>query len=65
MYALPDEYGHRIFEVAKMISIAMKKAYKCDGITTRQNNGPAGNQHAFHYHFHIFPGYIDDSFNIN
>jgi histidine triad (HIT) family protein len=41
----------------------MKKTYTCDGITTRQNNEPAGDQHAFHFHFHIFPRYKDDGFN--
>lgn len=65
IYNLPEKYGHRLFDVAKKVSIAMKKAYKCDGITTRQNNEPAGNQHAFHFHFHIFPRYDGDSFNIN
>lgn len=65
IYDLPDKYGSRIFVVAKKIAIAMRKAYKCDGITTRQNNEPAGNQHAFHFHFHIFPRYDGDSFNIN
>jgi histidine triad (HIT) family protein len=65
IYEMPDEVGHRIFEVVKKISIAMKKAYKCDGITARQNNEPAGDQHAFHYHHHIFPRYDNDSFNIN
>jgi len=65
IYYMPYKYGHRMFEVVKKISISMKKAYKCDGITTRQNNEPAGNQHAFHYHHHIFPRYNGDSFNIN
>ena len=65
IYDMPYEYGHRIFEVIKKVSLAMKKAYACHGITTRQNNEPAGNQHAFHYHHHIFPRYDDDKFNIN
>lgn len=65
IYELPEKVGHRISEVIKTVSVAMKKAYKCDGITTRQNNEPAGNQHAFHYHHHIFPRYEGDSFNIN
>lgn len=65
MFDLPDEYGHRVFEVTKMIASAMKQAYLCDGITTRQNNEPAGDQHAFHYHFHVFPRYEGDSFNVN
>ena len=43
----------------------MKNAYKCDGITLRQNNEPAGDQHAMHYHLHIFPRYDGDKFNIN
>lgn len=65
IYELPNEIGDRIFEVIKKISIAMKKAYGCDGITTRQNNEPAGNQRAFHYHHHIFPRYDSDQFNEN
>jgi len=65
IYELPDEVGHRISDVVKTMAIAMRKAYGCDGITTRQNNEPAGNQHAFHYHHHIFPRYDGDSFNIN
>lgn len=65
IFDLPMEVGSRIFEVVKKISIAMKEAYKCDGITTRQNNEPAGNQHAFHYHHHIFPRYDGDHFNEN
>jgi len=65
IYGIPEAYGHRIFEVSKKISIAMKKAYKCNGITIRQNNETASSQHAFHYHMHIFPRYTGDSFDIN
>ena len=63
IYTLPAEQGHRVFDVAQKIAIAMKAAYGCDGITTRQNNEPAGDQHAFHYHFHIFPRYDNDGYN--
>lgn len=65
LYDTPSEVGHRIFEVTKKISLAMKQSYGCDGVTTRQNNEPAGDQHAFHYHQHIYPRYIGDSFNVN
>ena len=65
IYDLPEKVGHKIFDAAKMISIAMKKAYNCDGITTRQNNEPAGDQHAFHYHLHVLPRYEGDRFNEN
>lgn len=64
-YEIEEEYLHRIMDVAKKIAIAMKKAYKCDGITIRQNNEPASMQHAFHYHLHIFPRYEGDKFEEN
>lgn len=63
IYTLPAEEGHRIFDVAQKIALAMKEAYKCDGITTRNNNEPAGDQHAFHFHFHVFPRYNNDGYN--
>ncbi len=65
LYDLPINVGYRIFEVSQRMAKTMKLAYKCDGITTRQNNEPAGNQHALHFHLHIFPRYVGDSFNIN
>lgn len=63
LYAIPKDYLHRIIEVAQTMAIAIKQAYQTDGITTRQNNEPAGDQHAFHFHFHVFPRYKDDGFN--
>jgi histidine triad (HIT) family protein len=42
------------------LAVAMKSAYHCDGITVRQNNEPASNQHAFHFHQHVFPRYTGD-----
>ncbi|HWZ65876.1 MAG TPA: HIT family protein [Patescibacteria group bacterium] len=62
VYELPLEYGHRVFEVLQKTAIAMKQAYKCDGITTLQCNEPAGWQHAFHYHHHVMQRYTDDDF---
>lgn len=63
IYDLPVEYGHRVFDVSQKIALAMKSAYKCDGITIRQFNEPASDQHAFHYHLHVFPRYDNDGFN--
>lgn len=63
IYDLPDKVGDRVFHVSRLMSKAIKVAYGCDGITLRQNNEPAGDQHAFHYHLHIFPRYKDDNFN--
>lgn len=65
LWDLPMLVGHRIFEVSKLMATVLKKVYECDGITLRQNNEPAGDQHAFHYHQHIFPRYENDDFNQN
>lgn len=65
IYDLPNDLGAHIHKISRKIAIAMKEAYGCDGITTLQNNEPAGGQHAFHYHFHIFPRYEGDSLHAN
>lgn len=65
IYDLPIAFATRIQVVAREVAIALKEAYRCEGITTLQNNEPVGNQHAFHYHLHIFPRYTDDNLHAN
>lgn len=65
LYELPSDLGMHIFNISKKVAIAMKEAYGCDGITILQNNEPAGGQHAFHYHLHIFPRYEHDELHEN
>lgn len=65
IYNLPNEVGHRILEVSKKIAIVLKQSYSCNGITVLQNNEPASEQHAFHYHMHIIPRYDQDEFHNN
>lgn len=60
IYDLPQEFANRIQELAKKVSFALKESYQAQGITTLQNNEPIGGQHAFHYHFHVFPRYEND-----
>ncbi|MCX6731204.1 MAG: HIT family protein [Candidatus Roizmanbacteria bacterium] len=62
IYDLPTPIAHRIIEYAKKYSIMIKKAYNCQGVTLQQNNEPAGDQHAYHFHLHVFPRYTNDSF---
>ena len=50
-------------DTSHKMAVTLKQAYNCDGITIRQNNEPASEQHAFHYHMHIFPRYEADDFN--
>jgi histidine triad (HIT) family protein len=60
MYDLDQRLAGEIHESAKRIAIAMKRAYGCVGISTRQHNEPAGNQDVWHYHLHVFPRFVDD-----
>ncbi len=55
IFDLPIHYAADIHRVARMIALAMKTVYSCDGISTRQHNEPAGNQDVLHYHLHVTP----------
>lgn len=61
IFDLPPELAAKIHAVAREVSLAMKAAYGCTGISTRQHNEPAGNQEVWHYHLHVYPRYADDS----
>ena len=60
IYDLPDEYGAEIFKASRRIALAMKSAYGCEGVSTRQHNEPAGYQEVWHFHQHVFPRYRGD-----
>jgi histidine triad (HIT) family protein len=60
LYDIDEEYGHKIFDFSKKLAIALKEIYKCDGVSTRQHNEPAGNQDVWHYHLHVTPRYEND-----
>lgn len=61
IYDLPIEYATEIHRVARQVALAFKEAYSCDGTSTRQHNEPAGYQEVWHYHFHVFPRYLNDN----
>ena len=60
IYDLPLEAAAEVHATSRAIALAMKLAYKCEGISTRQHNEPAGNQDVWHYHLHVFPRYAND-----
>jgi histidine triad (HIT) family protein len=60
MYTLPAELAMHIHETARQVALAMKQAFACEGVSTRQHNEPAGNQHVRHYHLHVFPRFTGD-----
>ena len=63
IFDLPLMISEQILSLTKNVALAMKAEYHCDGITIRQNNEPAGDQHIWHYHLHVIPRYKDDDFH--
>ena len=61
VYDLPPELGGALQEAVRDTALAMKSAFACHGVSTRQHNEPAGNQDVWHYHIHVFPRYDDDN----
>lgn len=64
VYDLPDYLSDKIHRFEKKVAIAIKEAYSCDGVSSRQHNEPCGNQDVWHYHLHIFPRYTNDNLYI-
>lgn len=62
IYDLPVRYAENIHRIARLLALAMKAVYGCDGVSTRQHNEPAGNQDVWHYHLHVTPRYHGDGF---
>ncbi len=60
LYDLPVREAGYIHSAAKKIALALKAAYGCAGISTRQHNEPAGYQEVWHYHLHVFPRWPAD-----
>ena len=65
VYDIPDELLHKVYSLGKQVALGMKETYKCDGISFRQHNEPAGNQDVWHFHLHVFPRWGDDQLYIN
>lgn len=60
LYAIPTDVGHAVWDLTQRVAVAMRTAYDCEGISTRQHNEPAGNQDVWHLHVHVFPRYEED-----
>lgn len=65
LYDMPENLGHAIFDASKRVAIALKETYRCEGVSIRQHNEPAGDQDAWHYHVHVFPRYLNDNLYLN
>jgi histidine triad (HIT) family protein len=62
IYDLPVRLAAKVNGVAKAVALAIKATYRCDGVSTRQHNEPAGSQDVWHYHVHVTPRYQGDDF---
>ena len=60
VFDIPDSLGNDFFRATRLLASAMRQAFGCEGISTRQHNGPAGDQDVWHYHLHVFPRFRDD-----
>ena len=53
IFDLPAEAAAQIHSVAQRVAVAMTSVYRCEGVSTRQHNGPGGGQEVWHYHLHV------------
>jgi histidine triad (HIT) family protein len=60
VFDLPPDLGLPIQWAVRAAAKALKSAFGCDGISTRQHNEPAGNQDVWHHHTHVFPRWFGD-----
>ncbi len=60
LYELPDALAGPILSTAARVAPAAKRAFAAEGITLRQNNEAASDQHLFHFHLHIIPRFDGD-----
>lgn len=60
LFDIPDNLGNDFFRATRRLAHAMRNAFRCEGISTRQHNGPAGDQDVWHFHLHVFPRYSND-----
>ncbi|TQL74599.1 histidine triad (HIT) family protein [Stackebrandtia endophytica] len=60
LYDLPAPAGHAVSDLVREMAVALRHVYDCEGITTNQNNEPAGYQDVWHFHVHVLPRYRAD-----
>jgi histidine triad (HIT) family protein len=60
LYELSDDLAAPILSTAAVVARAMKRAFAAEGVTLRQNNEAASDQHLFHFHLHVIPRFNGD-----
>ena len=65
VYDLPEHLAGPILSTAARVARAAKQAFSADGVTLRQNNDAASDQHLFHFHLHVIPRFRGDHERFN
>lgn len=60
LYEFPDALALPLQRTIRRCALNLKRSLRCEGVSTRQHNEPAGNQDVWHYHVHVFPRWSDD-----
>ncbi|HZT15425.1 MAG TPA: HIT family protein [Gaiellaceae bacterium] len=60
LYVISDEDLAAVYVTVKLVAVAMRASYGCEGISTRQHNEPGGGQDVPRFHVHVFPRWHDD-----
>jgi histidine triad (HIT) family protein len=55
LYEIADEALAAVYVTAATVARAMRTAYDCEGVSTRQHNEPGAGQDVWHFHVHVFP----------
>lgn len=61
LYTMPDWVLARIALMSREVARAMVVAWGVEGVSLRQHNEPAGDQHVWHYHQHLYPRFRADA----
>ncbi len=65
IYELPNALAGPVLSMAGRIARVVKHTFAADGVTLRQNNDPASDQHLFHFHLHVIPRFSGDGARFN
>ena len=65
IYDLPLELAPDLQGVTREVAIGLKALTRCEGVSTRQHNEPAGDQDVWHFHIHVTPRFAGDRFYEN
>lgn len=60
LYTISDDQLAAVMKIVKLVAIAIRSTYDCEGTSIREHNEPAGNQALWHLHVHVFPRYTND-----